>query len=166
MRTNDALSGLVLIVLASLMIFLTLGFPAFPGQKYGPSLFPRILGTGIIICGLLLVLQGMMARRSGESWVTFASWVREPWRVVSFLLIPALVIFYILFSETIGFLPVAFVLLAVLFLWFRVRPVAVVPVALISVFVINYFFGHLMRVPLPRGFLNHYELPGWLMSIL
>ena len=69
MRTNDALSGLVLIVLASLMIFLTLGFPAFPGQKYGPSLFPRILGTGIIICGLLLVLQ-VWAARSGERWVT------------------------------------------------------------------------------------------------
>jgi putative tricarboxylic transport membrane protein len=77
-----------------------------------------------------------------------------------------LVVLYILFSETIGFLPVAFALLAGLFIWFRVRPIAVVPVALISVLLINYFFSHLMRVPLPRGLLNHVELPSWLMSIL
>jgi putative tricarboxylic transport membrane protein len=165
-RANDAVSGLVLILLAGLMIYLTLGFPAFPGQKYGPSLAPRILGAGIILCGVLLILRGWTARRSGEAWVSFAPWVREPWRVISFLLVPALVVLYILLSETIGFLPVAFALLLILFLWFRVRPLAAPPIAFISVFAINYFFGHLMRVPLPRGLLNHIELPQWLMSIL
>ena len=166
MRTNDALSGLVLIVLASLMIYLTLTFPAFPGQKYGPSLFPRLICSGIILCGLLLMLQGMAARREGESWVTFAPWVRDPWRFVSFLLIPGLIVFYIFFSDSIGFLPIAFVLLAVLFLWFRVRPLTALPVALLSVLAINYFFAHLLRMPLPRGLLNQVELPSWLMSIL
>ena len=166
MRTNDALSGLVLIVLASLMIYFTLSFPAFPGQKYGPSLFPRLICSGIILCGLLLMLQGIAARRAGGTWVAFAPWVRDPWRVVSFLLIPGLVIFYILFSESIGFLPIAFVLLTVLYLWFRVRPLMVVPIALLSTLAINYFFGHLLRVPLPRGLLNAVELPSWLMSIL
>lgn len=166
MRTNDAVSGLVLILLASLMIYLTATFPPFPGQKYGPSLFPRLLGAGIILCGVLLIVQGIAARRSGERWVVFASWTREPWRLTSFLLTIGLIVFYILASEIVGFLPVAFVFLTVLFVWFRVAPLRAAVVALLSVFAINYFFGHLMRVPLPRGFLNSMTLPPWLMSIL
>jgi putative tricarboxylic transport membrane protein len=165
-RTNDAVSGLLLIVLAGLMIALTVNFPPFPGQKYGPSLFPRLLGIGIIICGVLLVLQGLSARRMGERWVSLAPWTSEPWRAVSFFLTIGLIVFYILASETIGFLPVAFVFLAGLFLWFRVAPLKALPLAFAGVLAINYFFAHLMRVPLPRGFLNSIALPGWLMSIL
>ena len=73
---------------------------------------------------------------------------------------------YILASETIGFLPVAFVFLVTLFLWFRVTPLTALALAVGSVLIINYFFAHLMRVPLPRGFLNSIILPSWLTSIL
>ena len=51
MRANDAVNGAILILFAAIMIALTASFPAFPGQKYGPSLFPRLLGAGLIICG-------------------------------------------------------------------------------------------------------------------
>ena len=166
MRTNDAVSGLVLILLASVMIYLTATFPPFPGQKYGPSLFPRLLGGALILCGGLLILQGLVARRSGERWVVFAPWTREPWRLVSFVLMIGVILLYIFASEVVGFLPIAFILLTVLFVWFRVSPLRAVPIALLGVFAINYFFGHLMRVPLPRGFLNSMTLPPWLMSIL
>ena len=44
MRANDAISGLVLIVLALAMMALTMQFSGIPRQKYGPALFPRILG--------------------------------------------------------------------------------------------------------------------------
>jgi putative tricarboxylic transport membrane protein len=165
-RTNDAVSGLVLILLASLMIYLTASFPPFPGQKYGPSLFPRLLGGGIIVCGVLLVIQGLAGRRAGERWVTWAAWTREPWRVTSFLLMIGVILLYIFASDSIGFLPIAGVLLLALFLWFKVTPVRAVPIAVLAVFAINYFFAHLMRVPLPRGFLNSMSLPPWLMSIL
>jgi putative tricarboxylic transport membrane protein len=165
-RTNDAVSGLLLIALAGLMIALTANFPPFPGQKYGPALFPRLLGAGIIVCGAILVVRGLVERRSGERWLTLAPWTRERWRVVSFVLTLGLVLAYILVSETIGFLPVAFVFLVTLFLWFRVAPLNAFALGLASVLIINYFFAHLMRVPLPRGFLNSIDLPGWLMSIL
>jgi len=153
MRTNDTISGTVLIIVAGLMIYLTLGFPAFPGQKYGPSLFPRLLGSGLILCGLLLIARGITQRRAGQAWVTFAPWTSEPWRVVSFLLVITLIIAYILFSEWIGFLPAAFTLLLILFLWFRARPIVALPVAAIATWTIHYFFATLMRVPLPRGVL-------------
>jgi putative tricarboxylic transport membrane protein len=155
MRVNDIISGVVLIVAASAMIAYTLTFPAFPGQKYGPSLFPRLLGAGIIICGLLLVARGVAARRSGEALLTLAPWTRDPWRVMSFLLIVGLVLAYILVSQQIGFLPVAFLMILTLFLWFRVRLVVALPTAAVAVWVVHWFFASLMRVPLPRGLLTN-----------
>jgi putative tricarboxylic transport membrane protein len=155
MRVNDIISGLALIVLAAAMIVLTLGFPPFPGQKYGPSLFPRILGAGIILCGLLLVARGIRARRAGAPIVALAPWTRDPWRVVSFLLVPGLVLLYILLADRIGFLPIAFAMLLVLMLWFRTRPIVALPVAAAAVWAFHWFFGSMMRVPLPRGLLTN-----------
>jgi putative tricarboxylic transport membrane protein len=65
LRANDILSGLALIVFSLAMITLTLTFPDFPGQKYGPSLFPRILGGGLILCGAALVRNGLAGQRTG-----------------------------------------------------------------------------------------------------
>lgn len=155
MRTNDIISGLVLIALSAFMIFLTLDFPDFPGQKYGPALFPRILGAGLILCGVILVFRGNSARRAGLPLVELADWTREPWRVASFLLLPALVLLYILVSEQIGFIPVAFAILLTLFLWFQTRPIVALPVAAIATWVIHWFFATMMRVPLPRGLLTN-----------
>lgn len=155
MRANDIISGLVLIILALAMMALTIDFPAFPGQKYGPSLFPRILGTGVIICGALIIMNGLRARRAGAPWVEVAPWVYEPWRVGSFLLTLAMVLLYILVAETVGFILIALVFLGSLFLWLGVRPVTAVLTAVITTISIQYFFGTLLRVPLPRGWLTN-----------
>jgi putative tricarboxylic transport membrane protein len=154
-RANDIISGLVLIILALAMMALTIDFPAFPGQKYGPSLFPRILGTGVIICGALIIMNGVRARRAGAPWVEIAPWVYEPWRVGSFLLTLAMVLLYILVADTVGFILIALVFLGSLFLWLGVRPVTAVLTAVITTIAIQYFFGTLLRVPLPRGWLTN-----------
>jgi len=155
MRTNDAISGLILIVASTIMIYLTLDFPDFPGQKYGPSLFPRILGTALILCGAILIVRGLSARRAGVPWVTLADWTGDPRRLASFLMLPVLVLVYILVSEPIGFIPVAFAMLLFLFIWFGTRVVVAVPVAAIATWVMYWFFAVMMRVPLPRGILNN-----------
>jgi putative tricarboxylic transport membrane protein len=153
-RANDALSGLVLIVFAAAMIALTASFPSFPGQKYGPALFPRILGTGIIICGALLVARGLASRRAGAPWLEVAPWVRDPWRVTSFLLVLAMLLLYILAAETIGFIPIAIVFLGGLFLWLGVRPLSAAVISVVATGMIFWFFATMLRVPLPRGVLT------------
>jgi putative tricarboxylic transport membrane protein len=154
LRANDVLSGLALIVFALATMTLTLSFPDFPGQKYGPSLFPRILGAGLILCGAALVRNGLAARRAGAPWLELAPWTRDPWRVTSLLLTLALLIVYILASETIGFIPIALVFLLALFVWLGVRPVPAVLTAVVTTIAIHWFFSTLLRVPLPRGWLN------------
>ena len=154
MRANDAIAGLVLIVLSAVMIALTASFPEFPGQKYGPSLFPRILGAGLIVCGSVLMWNGLASRRGGAAWVEIAPWAREPRRLATFVLVIALLLLYIFAAETVGFIPLALMFLGVLFVWLGVRPWIAAVTALVSTLVIYWFFATLLRVPLPRGWLN------------
>ncbi len=154
MRANDAISGLLLIVLSAAMLVLAASFPDFPGQKYGPSLFPRIMATGLIVCGALLIRKGWASRPAGAPWVEIAPWVHEPWRLGSFLLMLGMLLLYILASETVGFIPLALVFLGALFLWLGVRPVMATFTAVVATLTIHWFFSTLLRVPLPRGWLN------------
>jgi putative tricarboxylic transport membrane protein len=154
MRANDALSGFLLIAVAAAMIAYTATFPAFPGQRYGPALFPRLLGTGLILCGAALVVRGLAARRAGAAWLALEPWTREPGRLGAFLTVLACLVGYILLSETLGFILTATAVLALLFWLFRVRPLLVLPLAVAASLTIHWFFGSLMRVPLPRGLLD------------
>lgn len=153
MRFNDTIVGATFIVLAAIMIALTFSFPAFPGQNYGPSLFPRILGTGIILCSLLLILR---ERRLATPvpWLVLADWVRQPRNIASFGLMLAAMLFYLLASDALGFIPCAFLIQIVLFLWFGVRPVTAVVVAVAMTALVHWFFSSMMLVPLPRGILD------------
>jgi putative tricarboxylic transport membrane protein len=154
MRANDAICGFVLVVFAAVMLTMAASLPEFPGQKYGPALFPRVMSSGLLICGALLIWRGFAARVPGTRWVEFAPWTRDRWRVGSFVLMLALILLYILLSDTVGFIPLGIVFLGALFLWFGVRPLTATITAVIGTFVIHWFFATLLRVPLPRGWLN------------
>lgn len=151
MRLNDALLGALLLGFAAWVWWLTGFFPAFPGQDYGPSLFPRMLAAGIALCAALLVLRGLRAR---APLLQVDPWVREPARLLSFLLLPGAALAYLLLSERLGFIPTAFAILVLLSLWFRARPVVAVPVAAGMTLLVHWFFAGLMRVPLPRGLMD------------
>ncbi|WP_372619625.1 tripartite tricarboxylate transporter TctB family protein [Falsiroseomonas sp.] len=151
MRLNDALLGAVLLGFAGWVWWLTTFFPAFPGQDYGPNLFPRILAAGIGFCAFLLVLRGLRERAPA---LTLAPWTRDPARLLSVVLMLGAVVFYILAADSLGFIPTAFLLLTALFLWFRTRVLVALPVAAGVTFLVHWFFAGLMRVPLPRGLMD------------
>jgi putative tricarboxylic transport membrane protein len=155
MKFNDAILGAIFIVIAALMIQQSFSFPGFPGQDYGPNLFPRIIAGGIILCSVLLIIRGLRIRAAtGQAWLAFDDWTRVPRHLISFFLIIGAMLAYILISDTLGFIITAFVLQLGLFLWFSVRPVTAVVVAVVSTLVVQYFFASLLRVPLPRGLLD------------
>ncbi len=154
MRANDAICGIVLILLAAVMIALAATLPEFPGQKYGPALFPRVLASGLILCGGLLVWRGITTRETGSRWVEWSPWTRDRWRLGSFALMLAMLLLYILAAETIGFILLGVFFLLGLFLWFRVRPLPAVIIAIVATLTIHWFFATMLRVPLPRGWLN------------
>jgi putative tricarboxylic transport membrane protein len=150
-RLNDAALGALLLGFAGWVWWLTSFFPAFPGQDYGPNLFPRILAAGIGLCAVILVLRGLRTRGPVIAW---AAWTREPVRVISVLAIPTSVLAYIFLSQPLGFIPTAFAILALRSLWYGARAVVALPVAAGLTLAVHWFFGGVMRVPLPRGLLD------------
>ena len=155
MKLNDAVFGLLLLALGSLVLYAVQGFPKIPGQPVGPALFPGLIATGLCVAGLLLLIQGIRARGT-QPWLAWDDWVRSPRHVLALALLLGCVVFYIAFANWLGFLPSAFLILLALFSVLRVPPRRSVPVALIATLAIHFAFYKLLRVPLPWGVLTPY----------
>jgi putative tricarboxylic transport membrane protein len=148
MRFHESLLGLLLLALAAAFFGYTFTFPDLPGQRFGPSLFPRLIAVGLAISGLILVFRG---RGSGAPWLAFDPSFKDTRRLVSFLALPLAVVAYIFLAPWLGFLPTAAGLVVVLCWWFGARAWVALVAGVGTALAMQWFFGSLMRVPLPRG---------------
>jgi putative tricarboxylic transport membrane protein len=158
LKFNDAVIGIFFVLFGGLLFYVTRDFPPMPGQAYGPDLFPRIIGAGMIFAGALLTAKGLRERREGAAWAAPLEWMHHPRAVSNFVLVIAVLVFYILLSERLGFLVTGFLCLFALLVWLRGFNTwaSSAGIALASVLVIQTFFGNLLRVPLPWGMLQAY----------
>jgi putative tricarboxylic transport membrane protein len=152
MKFNDAVFGLVLLVLGGLVLAVVRGFPGMAGQQFGPALFPGLIAAGLCVCGLLLLAKGWRERRT-VAWVQLGAWTASPRHVLAVALVIGAVLFYMLLSERVGFLPIAAILLLALMLVMRVRPARALLIAVVAALVIHTAFYKVLRVPLPWGVL-------------
>jgi putative tricarboxylic transport membrane protein len=157
MHLSDRLTGLFLAVLGALAFWGGSRLPAVPGQDVGPAVFPMVIGGGLVLCGVLIAIG---VGRSFEEAETEPVEAHEglarhlgEWRALAAFVPPALLLFYALVSETLGFLPTAFVmvLLAALSLGASLRLALVMAVAAPPF--VHLVFYKLLRVPLPAGLL-------------
>jgi putative tricarboxylic transport membrane protein len=153
MKLNDAILGALIAALGAAVLFAIRGYPKIPGQPVGPALFPGLIATGLCIGGLLLVAKGWMARRE-KPWLEWDDWVRSPRHVLALAVLLGAIVFYILVSEWLGFLPTASLILLALFLVLGVPPPRAVLIAVIAALVVHFAFYKLLRVPLPWGVLK------------
>jgi putative tricarboxylic transport membrane protein len=156
MRIDDAIWGALLLLLGAALLVHVQAFPTIPGQKYGPALMPGLVGIGLGICGALLVLKSLAARRSGERgpWIRVAEWTRVPRRVLAFAVAIGVNVFYIYAVSALGFIITGAIYLIALFTVFDVKLTRAVPTALVVTIAIHYAFYKLLRVPLPWGVLQ------------
>jgi putative tricarboxylic transport membrane protein len=148
MRLHDTWLGALLIALAAAFFAYTFTFPSMPGQKYGPALFPRLIALGVMACGLVIAVRGW---RSGEPWLRFSPALRQLQGWLGLLAMPLAVVFYLAVAEKLGFLPTAAIVVGSLCFWMGVRWWAAILTGVLAAAVVQWFFGSLMRVPLPRG---------------
>ena len=155
MRLNDAVIGVALVLFALAMIWYTRTFPEMPGQDYGPALFPVLIGIGFMVTGAILIVSGL-ARLRTEPLFGGGDWLRSPAHVLSFLAVVLGLLFYILGSDWLGFIPTAALLLfGLLVILRRGRLLSSLVIALVTTFVVNYAFTQFLLVPLPLGLLQH-----------
>lgn len=163
MRFNDTVIGAFLLVLSVLlMVHVSLGwswlvatdfsgFPrAMPG-KPGPALFPFTLGILLFVTSVVLILHGLRERRPA---VEVRAWLRRPASVLNALGVVAAVVVYVLFAETVGFLPLVAVLLFLLMKLLEVRTLTALWVSVACALFIHTFFVKFLLVPLPWGVLE------------
>jgi putative tricarboxylic transport membrane protein len=155
MKLNDAIFGLVLLALGLLVLFTVQSFPKIPGQPVGPALFPGIIAFGLCVAGIVLIVGGVR-ERADRHWLVWEDWVRSPRHVLALAVLLGSIVFYIVASTWLGFLPTAFIILMAMLLVLRVPPGRAVLVAVIATFVVHFAFYKLLRVPLPWGLLTPY----------
>ena len=122
------------------------GYPAMPGQKFGPAWFPGLIAVGLIVCG-----AGLAFSAKRQTWVEFPSWMSQPRPLVGVASVVAGLLFYYLAADTLGFYLTALALLA---LWMRLLGASwrvTLPVAVIATVLIHLSFYKLLRIPLPWG---------------
>jgi putative tricarboxylic transport membrane protein len=153
MRFNDAVFGVVLIGFAAVAAIATRSFPEMPGQSYGPALFPQILSAGLAVSGILLVGSGLRDRAS-QPLVALDDWARSGRGISALALTIAGLVFYILASEWLGFIPTAFLMVATVMIRLRGRGVSSVLIAAAVTLVVHGIFHGLLLVPLPWGILE------------
>ncbi len=152
MRIHDFLLGL-LIMAASAAIYLTaLGFPDQNDGKPGAWLFPCALSILFGICGLCLAVKGLM-HFNEQKLVSLIPGLTGPGalRIAATI---ALVVFYILVSEFLGFLITMCIVIFVMMALMRNRlwvSVIAAPAATAAIYLI---FAKLLLVPLPEGLLS------------
>jgi putative tricarboxylic transport membrane protein len=153
MKLNDAVFGLLLMLLGGAVLFAIQGYPKIPGQPVGPALFPGLVAAGLCICGVLLAAKGLRERKD-QPWLAWDDWVRSPRHAVALAVLIGCILFYIFVANALGFLLTAPLILLALLLVLRVRPLTAVTVAIVATLLVHFAFYKLLRVPLPWGVLK------------
>jgi putative tricarboxylic transport membrane protein len=149
MQLSDRVTGGVLVALGAAAAFAGSRLPAVPGQDVGPAAFPMLIGGGLVLCGLMIALGVGHAFEAPEEDAEGA-----PRHAGLRALLPAaLLLFYVLVVERLGFLPTAAIMVLAAALAFGARWRLAVPLAVAAPLLVHLVFYKLLRVPLPAGVL-------------
>ena len=159
MRVNNAISGLIFLLIAIIAFVHAGNFPAMPGVPYGPSLFPRLVSCAMALASVLLIISGLRQLPRCK-WIELADWAREPRSYILFFSVIGAVVVYLLLAERLGFLTLSIIILIYLFSVSRGlrRWKSNVIVALLFSVLIFALFSLVLRVPLPYGPLESFVM--------
>lgn len=157
MHLSDRVTGLFLVVLGALAFWSGSRLPAVPGQDVGPAAFPMVIGTGLVLCGVLIVVgigRSFEAAEPDEG-VEAPGLARRLGRIgwLAAFLPPLLLIFYVFAADRLGFLLTAAFLLLVSARALGASWRLTLGVTLLAPPFVHLVFGKLLRVPLPDGLL-------------
>lgn len=152
---KDISLGLIFMALGIAVILASQQFPKVGTLQYGAGLFPILIGSGMVIGGLLLVISVCRHVASEARNCGAASLIPRPNRGWLLPFVPcAMVIGYIYFSDMLGALLSMALIMFGLFCLRGVRLLPALITSLVAALVISYAFSNLLSVPLPQGMLG------------
>lgn len=157
MYLSDRVTGIFLIVLGALAFWGGSRLPGVPGQNVGPAVFPMLTGVGLMICGLLIAFSigQTFAVEEPEESPQAPGLARHLGRMewVAAFLPPALLIFYVMVAERLGFLLTAAAMVLVCCRALGASWRLTILTALLAPPFVHLVFYKLLKVPLPAGLL-------------
>lgn len=154
MRVNDAITGIVLLIIAIAVFAYSTTFPKLTGMQFSAGFWPQVLCVCLGLCGLWMIITGMRERAGGQSWVLLDEWWRQPGTLLTVALVPLAVLFYILFSDYLGFIICSVAILFALSLRFGLSLIKAIALAGITTAAMQVIFVKVLLVQLPWGILE------------
>jgi putative tricarboxylic transport membrane protein len=161
MRLSDRVTGLLTFGLGAVAAYAGSRLPPVPGQQIGPNVFPLVIGVGLCLCGLMIAFRiGHSFEEEAEADLAAHSDLPTEEQVLAshgalyklrVLIPPALLVFYALAVDRLGFYVTTAIIIVTAALVFGARPRLAIPVALIAPVLVHLVFYKLLRVPLPAG---------------
>lgn len=149
MRVHDFILGILIVIAGFVICSVAIEFPDQNDGKPGPWLFPVVLSLIFTGCGILLTIRGALHLREHPLFAINKN-ITIP-GVFNIFVIIALVIFYIYFSEQLGFLiTMEIVILGMMLILKTVWRKAII-VSACAVLAIYLIFAKGLLVPLPEG---------------
>ncbi|WP_343313440.1 tripartite tricarboxylate transporter TctB family protein [Brucella sp. BE17] len=149
MRFSDTTLGAVFLLLGVLLAWYAWQLPAIPGQQYGAATFPLLIGAGFVACSVRLLYEGI--RQGRQPWLSMSDQIKNPRALAGVAATSLLVVFYILFAQSLGFIPTAFIVTFAMFLILKVNIVKAALLAILAAFACDFIFRTMLLVPLPLG---------------
>ena len=156
MKVHDALGGAGLAALGGVVLWHIQGFPAMPGQKFGPAWFPGLVAAGLVLCGAILIVQGLRTTGRAQAWIALPAWIRRPRPLAGVASVLSGLLFYVLAADKLGFYLTGILLLTA---WSRILGASwrlSLSVAVIATLAIHLSFYKLLRIPLPWGIFERF----------
>ena len=157
MRLPDRVTGLFLVGLGAAAAYGGWRLPPVPGQPVGPNVFPLVIGIGLLLCGLAIAFGIGHSFEEEEEIVPFeggeAPAPTGKLYGLRALLPPALLLFYVVVAERVGFILTAAIIVYVTATALGARWKLALPLTVGAPIVIHLIFSNLLRVPLPIGLL-------------
>ena len=157
MRLPDRVTGLFLVGLGAAAAYGGWKLPPVPGQPVGPNVFPLVIGTGLALCGLAIAFGIGHSFEEEEEIIPFeggeAPAPRGKLYGLRALLPPALLLFYVLAADRLGFILTAGLIVFVTSTALGARLKLSLPLTVLAPIAIHLIFSKLLRVPLPIGLL-------------
>jgi putative tricarboxylic transport membrane protein len=157
MRLPDRVTGLFLVGLGAASAYGGWQLPPVPGQPVGPNVFPLVIGSGLALCGLAIAFGIGHSFEEEEEIIPFeggkAPAARGKLYGLRALLPPALLLFYVLAADRLGFILTAGLIVFVTSTALGARLKLSLPLTVLAPIAIHLIFSKLLRVPLPIGLL-------------
>jgi putative tricarboxylic transport membrane protein len=164
MRLPDSVTGSFLVVLGTAAAYGGWLLPPVPGQPVGPNVFPVVIGIGLALCGLAIVFgighsfeeeEELIPLEDGQAAAALPPQGKLQGKLYGLraLLPPALLLFYVVAADRLGFIITAAIMVYVTTTALGAKWRLALPLAALSPFAIHLIFGKLLRVPLPAGLL-------------